>query len=225
MLRPRELLCDTAALPEALVAWVERDVVYRTGLDGYLDSAAKSRREASLAVRRRDAARLRRRRGAGSARRRSVLAYAQSTQRSQLAHVTEIRLRGASDRLVLDATTLANLEVLRTQREAERGTSLLSILDRTVTAPGGRLLRDWLRRPLRESAGIARRHDGVGVLAADADLLARLRGDLARIADLERLATRRRRVALSAGGGGVARRARRRAAAFFTGLAGPSPTG
>ena len=71
-------------------------------------------------------------------------------------------LRSATDRLVLDATTLANLEVLRTQRDAERGSSLLAVLDLTVTAPGGRLLRDWLRRPLRELPEIADRHDGVG---------------------------------------------------------------
>ena len=221
VLRPRELLCDTAALPEALVAWVERDVVCRTGLDGYLDSAAKS------------AARLARQFGVATLRgfgldegepgvraAAAVLAYAQSTQRSQLAHVTEIRLRGASDRLVLDATTLANLEVLRTQREAERGTSLLSILDRTVTAPGGRLLRDWLRRPLRESAEIAERHDGVGVLAADADLLARLRGDLARIADLERLATRAVVGSLSPREAAALRDTLAAVPPLFTGLAG-----
>ena len=221
VLRPRELLCDTAALPEALVAWVERDVVCRTGLDGYLDSAAKS------------AARLARQFGVATLRgfgldegepgvraAAAVLAYAQSTQRSQLAHVTEIRLRGASDRLVLDATTLANLEVLRTQREAERGTSLLSILDRTVTAPGGRLLRDWLRRPLRESAEIAERHDGVGVLAAEADLLARLRGDLARIADLERLATRAVVGSLSPREAAALRDTLAAVPPLFTGLAG-----
>ncbi len=221
VLRPRELLCDTAALPEALVAWVERDVVCRTGLDGYLDSAAKS------------AARLARQFGVATLRgfgldegepgvraAAAVLAYAQSTQRSQLAHVTEIRLRGASDRLVLDATTLANLEVLRTQREAERGTSLLSILDRTVTAPGGRLLRDWLRRPLRESTEIAERHDGVGVLAADADLLARLRGDLARIADLERLATRAVVGSLSPREAAALRDTLAAVPPLFTGLAG-----
>ncbi len=191
VLRPRELLCDALALPAALAAWAERDVVCRTEIAAHLESPAKA------------AERLARQFGVATLRgfgldegepgvraAAAVLSYAQSTQRSQLDHVTEIRLRGASDRLVLDATTLANLEVLRTQRDAERGTSLLTILDRTVTGPGGRLLRDWLRRPLREVAGIAERHDAVGALAADAQVLARLRASLARIADLERLATR-----------------------------------
>jgi DNA mismatch repair protein MutS len=191
VLRPRELLCEVEALPEAVAAWVERDVVCRTALTGLLESAEKS---AARLARQFGVATLR---GFGLAEEEpgvraaaAVLAYAQSTQRSRLDHVTEIRLRSASDRLILDATTLANLEVLRTQRDPERGTALLSVLDRTITAPGGRLLRDWLRRPLREIGEISERHDGVGSLAADTGVLARLRGDLARIADLERLATR-----------------------------------
>ena len=191
VLRPRELLCDADLLPAALAAWVERDVVCRTALEPLLESPAKA------------AERLARQFGVATLRgfgleeaepgvraAAAVLAYAQSTQRSRLDHVSEIRLRGASDRLVLDATTLSNLEVLRTQRDAERGSSLLTILDRTVTAVGGRLLRDWLRRPLRELPEIADRHDGVGALAADPQRLTRLRGALAQIADLERLATR-----------------------------------
>ena len=191
VLRPRELLCDLESLPPSLRSWAERDVVCRTALEPHLESPAKA------------AERLARQFGVATMRgfgleegepgvraAAAVLAYAQSTQRSRLDHVTEIRLRSASDRLVLDATTLANLEVLRTQREAERGSSLLTILDRTVTAPGGRLLRDWLRRPLRELPEIAGRHDGVGALAADPSRLARLRSALAGVADLERLATR-----------------------------------
>ena len=191
VLRPRELLCDPEELPAEIGAWAERDVACRTALEGVLESPAKA------------AERLARQFGVGTLRgfgledgepgvraAAAVLAYAQSTQRSRLDHVTEIRLRAASDRLVLDATTLANLEVLRTQRDAERGSSLLTVLDRTVTAPGGRLLRDWLRRPLRELPEIADRHDGVAAFGSDPSLLARLRSSLSRIADLERLATR-----------------------------------
>lgn len=191
VLRPRELLCDPEALPAELAAWAERDVVCRTGIGEFLESPAKA------------AERLARQFGVGTLRgfgledaepgvraAAAVLAYAQSTQRSQLDHVTGIQLRSSTDRLVLDATTLANLEVLRTQRDPERGAALLSVLDLTVTSSGARLLRDWLRRPLRELPEIADRHDGVAALGSDSTLLARLRSSLGRIADLERLATR-----------------------------------
>jgi DNA mismatch repair protein MutS len=191
VIRPRELLCAVDDLPPGVRAWAERDVVCRTALEGHLESAAKS------------VERLARQFGVATLRgfgledgepgvraAAAVLAYAQSTQRSRLDHVTGLSLRSASDRLVLDATTLANLEVLRNQRDAERGTSLLAVLDSSVTAPGGRMLRDWLRRPLKELAAISDRHDAVGALVADSGRLSRLRDALGRMADLERLATR-----------------------------------
>ena len=191
VLRPRELLCESEMLPSAVRAWAERDVACRTALGDLLESPAKA------------VERLARQFGVGTLRgfgleegepgvraAAAVLAYAQATQRNRLEHVTQITLRSASDRLVLDATTLANLEVLRTLRDAERGTSLLTVLDVTVTAPGGRLLRDWLRRPLKELSAICDRHDAVGALLADPPRLARLRAACSRVADLERLATR-----------------------------------
>lgn len=191
VLRPRELLCAPEDLPAMVRAWAERDVVCRTALDGFLESPAKS------------AERLAKQFGVGTMRgfgleegepgvraAAAVLSYAQSTQKNRLDHVTEITLRSASDRMVLDATTLVNLEVLRTQRDPERGTSLLSVLDVSVTAPGGRLLRDWLRRPLKDLPAISERHDAVAAFLADPPRRARLRAALARVADLERLATR-----------------------------------
>lgn len=191
VLRPRELLCAPEDLPAMVRAWAERDVVCRTALDGFLESPAKS------------AERLAKQFGVGTMRgfgleegepgvraAAAVLSYAQSTQKNRLDHVTEITLRSASDRMVLDATTLVNLEVLRTQRDPERGTSLLSVLDVSVTAPGGRLLRDWLRRPLKDLPAISERHDAVAAFLADLPRRARLRAALARVADLERLATR-----------------------------------
>ena len=105
----------------------------------------------------------------------AALAYAQSTQKSDLAHVRGIVLREPGDRLIVDATTLANLEVFKTQREGRKRGTLLSVLDRTVTAPGGRLLRDWLHRPLRDPAAIAARHEAVAELAADNPRRERLR--------------------------------------------------
>jgi len=196
LFRPREALLPDG-LPAELRDWIEREVPCRTPLGGdrYLDGP----RAADLLKRQFATATLR---GFGLAdgepaiaAAAAALAYARETQRSDLGHVRGIALREPGDRLVVDATTLANLEVFRSQREdpregprggRRRGT-LLAVLDRTVTPPGGRLLRDWLRRPLRDPAEIARRHEAVGELAADHPRRERLRERLARTGDPERL--------------------------------------
>ncbi len=197
LFRPREALYSegprTGELPTALREWIEREVPCRTPLDAErrLDPA----RAAELLKRQFGTATLR---GFGLAdgepavaAAAAALAYARETQRSDLGHVRGIALREPGDRLIVDATTLANLEIFRAQREGpregrRRGT-LLSVLDKTVSPPGGRLLRDWLRRPLRDPEAIARRHEAVAELAADHLRRERLRELLARTGDPERL--------------------------------------
>jgi len=120
----------------------------------------------------------------------AALAYARDTQFSELDHVRDLAVRDRRERLVLDPTTLANLEIFRSLREGGRKGTLISVLDRTATAPGGRTLRDWLARPLKDPAEIGRRHDAVRALVEDPDLRGRLRERLGRVGDLERLLTR-----------------------------------
>ena len=109
---------------------------------------------------------------------------------SGLAHVRSItRLRAASG-LVLDATCRRNLDLLRNGRDGTRAGSLLAAIDRTRTAPGARLLAEWLARPLADVVGIAGRHDAVGCLVDDDQLRADVRDALANIYDLERLVAR-----------------------------------
>ncbi len=189
--RPREVLCREAELPDELAGWLVREVACRTDAASWLAPAGKAREQL---LRQFGTATLR---GFGLAddepgvrAAAAALAYAQSTQRNPLAHVRALELRLADDRLILDATTLANLEVLRPQREGENRPTLLSVLDLTRSAPGGRLLREWLRRPLRELAPLAERHAAVAALLGEAARRDRLRAGLARTADLERLATR-----------------------------------
>ena len=71
-----------------------------------------------------------------------------------------------------------------------RAGSLLAAIDRTRTAPGARLLAEWLARPLADVVGIAGRHDAVGCLVDDDQLRADVRDALANIYDLERLVAR-----------------------------------
>jgi DNA mismatch repair protein MutS len=91
--------------------------------------------------------------------------------------------------LLIDAATRANLELVRTLAGERRG-SLLAAIDRTVTAAGSRLLAQRLSAPLTDPAAIARRHDAVEIIAADAALRGDLRAALAAAPDLARSLSR-----------------------------------
>ena len=189
ILRPREVLRDEGELAERIERWIGTEVSCITPLDG--ETFLDRRRAADLLQEHFDAATLR---GFGLSdgepavlAAAAALAYARTTQQNELPHVKSLAVRDAADAMVLDVTTLTNLEVFRNQREGTRKATLLGVLDRTATPPGGRLLRDWLRRPLRDPAAIGRRHDAVGELAADRAMREELRNWLARVGDFERL--------------------------------------
>jgi DNA mismatch repair protein MutS len=120
----------------------------------------------------------------------AALEYAERMQQRKLPHVREIALREERDALWMDAATLANLEVLESARDGGRKGSLLGVVDRTLTAPGARRLRDWLRRPLCDADAIRRRLRAVADLVERAEARERIRQGLRRLADLERLAGR-----------------------------------
>ena len=192
VLRPREVLGEFEEWPEEVRTYVEAEVPCVTPLedDRYLDR----RRAADLLYEHFEVQTLR---GFGledgepavlaAA---AALAYGRETQKNDLEHVQELGVRQSGETMVLDATTLANLEVFRNQREGGRRGSLLGVLDRTVTPPGGRLLRDWLRRPLKNPEHIAARHDAVAELLGDGPLRERIRDRLGGLGDPERLLAR-----------------------------------
>ena len=91
-------------------------------------------------------------------------------------------------RLLLDQTTLRNLELTSTLAGEHEG-SLLSTLNRCRTAMGRRVLKTWLLNPLAEAQAIETRHTAVGNLAKSARRLDGLRTSLKGIRDMERLAT------------------------------------
>ncbi|HOU20693.1 MAG TPA: DNA mismatch repair protein MutS [Kiritimatiellia bacterium] len=128
----------------------------------------------------------------------ALLHYVTRDLRRQAAHVRRIRFRTASDAMMLDESTLANLDLIaaRGAARADAPTTLLQVLDHTRTAMGSRLLRDWLVRPLQNLEAIVARHDAVEALRDQRHELETLRGILGGIKDLERLLAR-----LSAGGG------------------------
>ncbi len=128
----------------------------------------------------------------------AALRYAESStspgagggQGGALAHIRAIVRLHQAEHLIIDASCRRNLDLLRNSRDNGRAGTLLSVVDRTATAPGARMLSDWLSRPLADAAAINGRHDAVATLVADDRLRADLREALGAVYDLERLLAR-----------------------------------
>lgn len=119
----------------------------------------------------------------------AILNYLQETQKANLPHITRIALYDSGDVMVLDAATKRNLEIASTA-QGETAGSLFSVIDRTRTPMGGRLLRKWVHMPLRSVPMINERLDAVEELAHNADLRGGLLKPLNDMGDLERLTAR-----------------------------------
>ena len=119
----------------------------------------------------------------------AVLSYLAATHRTELTHVRDITLRVATDAVLIDPVTLRHLNVIEGVEGGRRG-SLLDVVDRTVTSMGGRLLRQWLVRPLVALARIQDRLDAVEDFAFRSADRGKLRETLRGIADIERLTAR-----------------------------------
>ncbi|MBU1909274.1 MAG: hypothetical protein KJ726_04425 [Verrucomicrobia bacterium] len=122
----------------------------------------------------------------------AVLHYVVHELHRQVGHVRQIRLRNPADYMVLDESTVANLDLVATRAPVRAGVApnLLHVLDSTRTPMGARLLREWVLRPLTSLEGIRRRHDAVEAFFRDRPRLADLRERIGRVRDLERLIAR-----------------------------------
>ncbi len=128
----------------------------------------------------------------------AILHYLRETQRTALDHLERPSFYDRADTLVLDATTVRNLELVEPLFAGEsKDSTLLHILDRTRTGMGGRLLRRRLLSPSIDSAEIETRLDALAELHGSAILRGQLAQDLGSILDLERLLSR---IALSSAG-------------------------
>ena len=119
----------------------------------------------------------------------ALVQHLRDTQKADLAHVRGIAFRTGADCLVVDQTTLRNLEVFDAADGGRTG-SLLHELDRSITPMGGRLLRAWLLRPLVLLERIQDRLDAVEDFAFRATARTKLRDALKSIHDIERLVAR-----------------------------------
>jgi len=120
----------------------------------------------------------------------AALIYAKETQGSDLVHIRSLSTRVSSQSMMLDAVTLRNLEVRESIRGGGKGATLLSVLDLTVTPMGSRLLSRHLTRPLLDPGLINARLDAVEYFATRTAPRLSLRSDLAKVADIERIAAR-----------------------------------
>lgn len=106
-----------------------------------------------------------------------------------LGHVRELRPYISGEALVLDREARAHLELFRTSTGERKG-SLLATLDEAITAPGGRLLADWLAAPSRDHAVIEARHAAIESLLDAPGELDAIREGLKGLGDAERLVGR-----------------------------------
>ncbi len=121
----------------------------------------------------------------------ALLHYVTHQLRRDVAHLTRLTFYLPADFLILDATTLRNLEVLEPlHRDAPRETCLFGALNRTVTPMGARRLRAWLSQPLAAVDAIRRRQTAVSAWLAHPEPLDRFRAGLREVRDLERTVSR-----------------------------------
>jgi DNA mismatch repair protein MutS len=126
----------------------------------------------------------------------AVLRYLRETQPTvPLDHVRALHIRRPGDAMHLDGVTIQNLELVRSfaapgGAETLRESTLLGVLDRTVTAMGGRLLREWVLHPLLDCRAIRSRQATVGELKERLDVRVALRAALRHVQDISRLSGR-----------------------------------
>ncbi|MBD3239318.1 MAG: DNA mismatch repair protein MutS [Chitinivibrionales bacterium] len=117
----------------------------------------------------------------------ALLLYLKEQKRSDLRHITALRPRTLGEYAELDPSSIRNLELLKPLHSDEVGGTLLSVLDRTGSAMGARLLKRWITHPLRSIEQIQRRLDGVAWLRKDVFVRRETELFLHGIADIERL--------------------------------------
>lgn len=116
-----------------------------------------------------------------------VMNYLNETQKSKLEHIKKIYKYNYTDYIILDPSTKRNLEITASISEGGREGTLISILDRTQTPMGGRLLKKWVSRPLKRKEQIEKRLNAVKDFFDNKGLRKSVIENLKSIADLERL--------------------------------------
>jgi DNA mismatch repair protein MutS len=118
----------------------------------------------------------------------ALLGYVEETQKQRLPHLTSIALESGDGAIAMNAATRRHLEI-DSRVDGDARHTLLGVVDSTVTPMGGRLLRRWLHRPLRDRPTLRLRHQAVATLI-DAGADEALRDALRAVGDVERILAR-----------------------------------
>ena len=117
----------------------------------------------------------------------ALITYLYDTQKTSLSQITKIRKFASDSYMIIDPSTLRNLEIVSNVRDGSCNGSLLSVIDRTLTPMGGRLLRSCILRPLMDAKVIKSRLDAVDSFCNDSIMKSDTREILAKVNDIERL--------------------------------------
>ena len=120
----------------------------------------------------------------------AIIDYLGRNQRGALGQITSLYTYSTSEYMVMDPQTRRNLELFAGGRWGATNTSLLSVLDRTATPMGARLLRRWVGQPLLDAAPLTRRQDAVAWFHRSSLRRERVAVFLATVSDIERLMNR-----------------------------------
>src|SRR6184192_2461890 len=114
----------------------------------------------------------------------AIVHYLKHQLRRKIDHLSSLRCDAPTDYVLLDAATQNNLELVESRND--RDTSLLAVLDRTITPMGARKLRSWILQPLRDLTELGCRQQMIADLLQEPDLLDSIRAELKSIRDVER---------------------------------------
>ena len=120
----------------------------------------------------------------------AIVSYLEETQKTQLDHLRPPRRHVVEDHLAIDPSSYRSLEIDRTVRGGTSEGSLLSVIDRTRSSMGGRLLRQWLRFPLKDIEHITARQDAIAALLDAPATLRQIVDAMDSICDIERIVAR-----------------------------------
>jgi DNA mismatch repair protein MutS len=120
----------------------------------------------------------------------ALIAYLNTTQKTTLSSLNEIKIYQSSESLSIDSNSRRNLELCENARGKEKRGSLLWVLDKTRTSVGARLLRRWIEQPLTHPRAIAKRQSGVAEFYESLPLKEGMREALSSIQDIERILSR-----------------------------------
>ena len=112
------------------------------------------------------------------------------TQKNRVGHITTFKTYSSDEHLLLDASTISNLELFKTIRDGDEYGSFIQSIDRTSTAMGGRLLRTWIREPLRSKKLIDARLSSVEYFIHERNLRTKIQQELKAMYDIERILSR-----------------------------------